>query len=182
MAEALTKMDPTRRILHIETGAEFRKFIQGANYTAKLGKNVVEKGWLMPEFMPIYLWAKILVEKYTGEEHMIFDGTPRKIMEARTLESVFPFYGQGKPWMIYLDIHHEESSKRLHLRASVQGRKDDDKDAVERRKVAFENEVQPTVDYYRNDPNVRFLDINGIGSIEEVHARIVKAIGLEQVA
>lgn len=179
LGDALSKKDPSRKILHVETGAEFRKFIQGDSYTARLGKNVVEKGWLMPEFIPVYLWTKVLVEKYTGEEHIIFDGTPRKLLEAKTLESVFPFYGQGKPWMIYLDIHHDESSKRLSLRSSKQGRKDDDQDAIERRKIAFERDVLPTVEFYRKDPSVTFLDIDGVGSIEEVHARIMERLHLE---
>ena len=179
LGDALFKKDPSRKVLHIETGAEFRKFMQGESYTARLSKNVVEKGWLMPEFMPVYLWGRALIERYTGEEHLIFDGTPRKLLEAKVLESVFPFYSMGKPWMIYLDIHHEESSKRLSVRAIQQGRKDDDNDAVLRRKIAFENEVLPTVEFYKNDPSVAFLDIDGIGSVEEVHARIMERLRLD---
>ncbi|MCX6716156.1 MAG: nucleoside monophosphate kinase [Candidatus Taylorbacteria bacterium] len=177
LIEALKAKDPVHQIVYIETGAEFRKFIQGDSHMAKMGKNVVEKGWLMPEFMPIYLWGKVLVEQYKGNEHIVFDGTPRKPLEAQILESVFPFYELGTPWVIYLDIEHEESHKRLTLR-SQEGRKDDNNAAIERRKVAFEKDVVPTIGYYRNNPNVKFLDINGERSIEEIHADIVERLGL----
>ena len=70
----------------------------------------------MPKFMCIYVWGRRLVEEYTGNEHLIFDGTPRKLMEAKTLDELFPFFGLEKPWLIYLDVEHDESSKRLSLR------------------------------------------------------------------
>lgn len=177
LIEALKKSDPKRNIVIVETGVEFRKFIDGTGYTAKLGKDIVDGGRLMPAFMPIYLWAKTLVEKYTGDEHIIFDGTPRLLMEAMTLDSLFPFYELGKPWVIYLDIDHDESVTRLTKRA-VEGRKDDHPDAIERRRLAFENEIRPSIEYYRTNPNVNFLDIDGEQAIEAVHADIVKRIGL----
>ncbi|MDE2037697.1 MAG: nucleoside monophosphate kinase [Patescibacteria group bacterium] len=178
LVEALKKADPGRSDLYIETGAEFRKFMQGEQYTAKLSKRLVESGGLMPEFMPVYLWGKLLVEAYTGEQHIVFDGTPRKLLEAQVLDQMFPFYGLEMPWVIYLDVEHEESAKRLSLRAQKGGRKDDGPEAIEKRRVAYERDVKPTVDWYRANPNVRFLDIDGERSIEEIHADIVKKVGL----
>lgn len=166
-----------RNVLHIETGAEFRKFLKTEGYTAQLAKEIIESGGLMPEFMPVYMWGKFLTEKYTGEEHLIFDGTPRKLLEAELLGSVFPFYHLDKPSVIYLDIEHEESHKRLSLRAS-QGRADDTPEAIEHRRVAFEKDVLPVVEWYRKNQNIKFLDIDGHGTIEEVHARIVQNLGL----
>ncbi len=166
-----------RAVLHVETGAEFRNFLKTEGYTAGLAKTIIESGGLMPEFMPVYMWGKLLTEKYTGEEYLIFDGTPRKLLEAELLGSIFPFYGLQNPFVIYLDIEHEESSKRLTIRAK-EGRRDDTAEAIERRRIAFEADVKPVVEWYRTNPNVTFLDIDGHGTIEEVHARIVKNLGL----
>jgi len=166
-----------RPVLHVETGAEFRKFIGSDNYTAKLSKTIIEQGGLMPEFMPVYMWGRLLTEKYTGQEHLIFDGTPRKLLEAELLGSIFPFYNLTNPAVVYLDIEHEESSKRLTIRAK-EGRRDDNAEAIERRRLAFEQDVFPVVEWYRTNPNVQFLDIDGHGTMEEVHARIVKSLGL----
>ncbi|MFA6432878.1 MAG: nucleoside monophosphate kinase [Candidatus Paceibacterota bacterium] len=169
--------DPGHPVIYVETGAEFRKFNEGPSYTASLSKSTIDRGIYMPEFMPIYIWGKLLVEKYSGKENLILDGTPRKPMEANVLESLFPFYNLGKPWVIYLDIDHDESIQRLTLRA-VQGRKDDTPEGMENRRKEYEKNVAPIVAWYRTNPNVNFLDIDGERPIEEIHTDIVKRVGL----
>jgi adenylate kinase family enzyme len=157
-----------RPILYVETGIEFRKFISTDNHTARLGKDIIETGGLMPEFMPVFIWGKILTEQYKGDQHLIFDGTPRKLLEAQLLDSVFPFYSLGKPHVIYLDIEHEESHTRLMIR-SKEGRKDDNAEAIEHRRIAFEQDVLPTVEWYRTNPHVTFLDTDGHGTVLSKH-------------
>lgn len=178
LSEALQKIHD-RPVLYVETGSELRKFCASNDtYTKQQTKKIIDQGLLMPEFMPVYMWAKLLAEQYTGQEHVIFDGTPRKLLEAKLLESVFPFYSLNKPYVIYLDIEHQHSSQRISLRAKSGGRNDDQPDIIEHRRIAFEQDVTPTVEWYRSNPNVIFLDIDGRPSIEEVHAQIVKAVGL----
>jgi adenylate kinase family enzyme len=177
LMDLLKIKDTEHPIIYMETGAEFRKYAQGTSYTAKLTKNIIDNGGLMPEFMCVYLWGRILAEHYSGNEHVVFDGTPRKLLEANLLESVFPFYNLPKPYVIYLDIDHPESTKRLSLRASA-GRKDDSAEGIEKRRTAFENDVMPTIEWYRTNPNVTFLDVNGIGPIDKIHDDVVKRLGL----
>lgn len=162
-----------------QTGQGFRDFFKTDNYTAKMSKEGVEKGNLMPEFMCVYIWGNLLVDNFTGTQHVVFDGTPRKLLEAQLLAGIFPFYGLGKPWVIYLDVEHEESHKRLSLRAKSSGRADDSAEAIEIRKSAYEKDVIPTIEWYRTNPDVNFLDIDGERSIEEIHADIVKRVGLK---
>ncbi|MDE1941242.1 MAG: nucleoside monophosphate kinase, partial [Patescibacteria group bacterium] len=178
LIERLKKRDSTP-VIHIETGAEFRRFFQGETYTAKLSKSIIEQGYLMPEFMCVYIWGSILEGKFTGKEHLVFDGTPRKLLEAKMLQGVFPFYSFPKPWLIYLDVEHEESAKRISLRSANSGRKDDGAEALEKRRKAYEEDIVPTIEWYKTNPDVNFLDIDGERPIEEVHAEIVKKIGLE---
>jgi len=78
-----------------------------------------------------------------------------------------------------LNVDHVASLKRLILRGSQSGRADDNKEAIERRKNAFEKDVDPVIEWYRTDPNIRFLDIDGERSIEEIHLDIVKKVGLK---
>ncbi len=178
LMDLLKKKTPEKEIIYVETGAGFREYAEGDSYSAKLTKDTIDNGGLMPEFMCVYIWGTKLADKCTGIEHLVFDGTPRKLLEAQLLESVFPFYGMGKPWVIYLDVHHEESHKRISLRQKDKGRADDSKDAIERRKFAYENDIVPSIEYYRKNANFNFLDVNGIGTIEDIHADIVKRVGL----
>jgi len=179
LIKAFTEKDPSNPPLYMYTGQRLRKLIQEEGHTAKLTKKVVDSGGLMPEFMPIYIWSRILVESYKGTEPLIFDGSPRRLLEAKILESAFPFYGIEKPTVVYLDVHHEESHSRLMLRAKTNGRPDDGPAEIENRKKAYENDIMPVVEFYRTSSNVNFLGINGIGPIEDIHADIVKRIGLK---
>lgn len=174
LTQKLREIDPDVKIMHIESGNELRKFTKESSYTASLTKQTIDGGGLMPEFMPIYLWGKLFVDGFTGKETLVFDGTPRKLMEAKVLDSVFPFYNLNKPWVIYLDVDHEESTKRLTLR----GRTDDSAEGIQKRLAWYEADVRPSVEFYRANPNVNFLDIDGERSIDEVHADIVKMVGL----
>lgn len=168
-----------RQVLDMETGAGFRKFFQGTGHTQALSKKIIERGDLMPVFMCVYIWGNTLVEKFTGEEYLVFDGTPRKLMEAQIMEAVFPFFGLEKPWVIYLDVEHEESMKRLSLRAKQSGRADDSEEAIVRRRKAYEDDVIPTIEWYKTNPNVKFLDVDGERPIEAIHEEIVKLVGLK---
>ena len=179
LMEALKKNDSNHSVLYVETGAEFRKFFtENTDYTARLSKKIIESGGLMPEFMPIYIWSKLLVDKYTGSEHLVFDGTPRKLLEAEVFEGAFSFYGLGKPWVIYLDVGHHESIGRLSLRAKQSNRPDDEVKALEERRLEYEKSVVPVIEWYKTNPNVNFLDIAGERSIEDIHADIVEKLGL----
>ena len=175
LIDALKAADPGRGVLYIQTGEEFREFIKGDGYTEKLAKESYEAGILMPEFLSIHQWVRALVERYTGDEHIIFDGTPRKFHEAGVLESVFGFYDIEKVWVINVEITPEESLKRLLLRKRL----DDDEDNIKKRMAWYETDVAPAVEYYRTNPGYHFLKIDGERSVEAIHADIVKRLGLE---
>ena len=179
LIDVLKKKDPAHASLYVQTGQEFRQYTKETSYTAVLTKKTIEAGSLMPEFMCVYLWGRLIAEKYTGNEYLVFDGTPRKLMEAQMLEPLFSYYGLDKPYVIYLDVDHEEASNRLAIRGRSSGRPDDGKEQIEVRRKAYEADIVPSIEYYRNNPNINFLDIDGQRSIEEIHADIVKKLGLE---
>lgn len=174
LVEALKNADPTRGIVKIQTGAEFRKLAADPGYTQGLIKQSIEAGKLIPEFLCIYAWGRALADRFTGNEYLIFDGTPRKPYEAIILNSVFDFYGFEKPWVLDIDISPEEAVKRLMLRKRV----DDTEADIRERLSWFETDVVPTLEYYDENPRYRFLKIAGERSIEAIHADIVKKTGL----
>ncbi len=174
LIETLNKVDPSRKLLYIQTGAELRKFMLGPSLTQKLTKEILDKGGLPPEFVAIYQWIKILVENYTGEEHLIFDGTPRRLHEASMFTSIVAFYKLEKPWVIDIDIDNEEAVRRLLLRK----RFDDTERDIRARLSWYETEVVPVVGYFRTNTNYRFMQIDGNRSVDEIHAEIVKKVGL----
>jgi adenylate kinase len=170
----LEKNDKEHKVLHIESGEEIREFIKGSSYTQGVARDIYNKGGLIPEFVVVYLWTAALIANFTGKEHLVFDGMPRKVHEAGALGSIFDFYGLSKPWVINVDISHKEAVKRLLARK----RSDDTKEEIEKRLNWYETDVMPTMAYYDSNPRCNFLKVNGERSVEEIHADIVKKVGL----
>jgi len=61
------------------------------------------------QILAVWMWSHLLVEKMTGEEHVIFDGTPRSFHEAQIIDTAVTFYNRQRPHVIYLNISRETS-------------------------------------------------------------------------
>lgn len=171
----LKKTDPSRKTLCIQTGAEVREFIKGDLITQRLSRTIYDKGGLQPEFLMIFMWTNVLVEKYTTKEHLIMDGMPRKYHEAGVLNSIFSFYKLGKPHVIYIDISKEEAKKRLLARKRV----DDTAEKIEERLGWFEVEVAKTLDFFKNNPDYDYVVVNGEQSPQDVYEEILNKTKLD---
>lgn len=170
LQDYLKKYDPEQDVLYIQTGQELREFIKGPSITQKVSSELYDIGGLQPEFLMVYLWTNVLVNRYTTGEHLIMDGMPRKYHEAGVLDSVWKFYKiKNKPHVIYLDIPMEESVKRLMSRK----RMDDNEDDIRERLSWFESEVIPTLDFFRNNPDYNYIQLNGMGTAEDIHKEIL---------
>jgi len=169
LGEYLKKIDPEREVFFLETGAEFRKFIQGEGYTQRLSKKIYDEGGSQPEFLSVYMWSHLIAENFKEDEHLIVDGTPRRFHEAGALDSIFNFYNREKPYLIFLNIGEKWAVKRLLGR----GRIDDNHDDIKARLDWYETDVVPAINFYRNNLKYNFLEINGEQTIEKVHQDIL---------
>ena len=159
-------------VLYVQSGYEFRNFVMGASQTARLSKAINDQGGLQPEFLAVYMWVNMLVKEYTGGEHLIFDGTPRRPHEAGVLHSIFKFYGIEKPCVVYINVNAEWSKKHLLIR----GRRDDNEKDINARFDWFEKEVSPTVDFYRNNAAYDFIELNGEQEIKAVFKELTEKV------
>lgn len=172
LSEYLKKLDPSRDVLYVQSGQEFREFIKGNTETQKLSKAIYDVGGLQPEFLAVYMWASVLVNKFTKNEHIIMDGMPRKYHEAGVLDSVFNFFGIQKPIVINIDISKDISIDRLMARNRV----DDTREEIEERLFWYETEVVPAIGFYAVNEKYNFAKVDGNRSIEEVHTDIVELV------
>jgi adenylate kinase family enzyme len=159
-------------VLYIQSGYEFRNFVMGTTQTARLSKGINDVGGLQPEFLAVYMWVNMLVREYTGGEHLIFDGTPRRPHEAGVLHSIFDFYGIEKPNVIYINVSANWAKEHLLVR----GRHDDNEKDIKSRLEWFEKEVEPTIQFYRNDSKYNFLEINGEQEVKNVFKELSEKI------
>jgi adenylate kinase family enzyme len=166
----LEERNPERVTLNISTGDKFRAFASGDTYFAqKQVKEILNKGGLMPAFLPIWLWSGTFVEQLTGNEHLIVDGFPRRPEEAVVFDSAIDFFGRQHPMVVSLNVPAETVMQRL-----LEGRKrgDDKEEEIKSRLAWYEKEVVPTIQFFRDSPRYQVFDVEGTASIEEVHAAI----------
>lgn len=164
-----------RNSFHLEAGDRFRAFINEDTYTSHLSQEVSKRGGLQPEFLSIWAWTDKMVYHLNQDEHLLIDGTPRRLSEAKILESVFEFLDRKEVAVVYLNVSREWAIQRMHDR----GRTDDKKiEDVIARLDWFETDVVPVLDFYRSHRSHAFHEINGEQEIGKVHQDIVKSLGL----
>jgi adenylate kinase family enzyme len=163
----------SRGVFHLESGNRFRDFIKGNYFASNLAREISESGGLQPEFLSTWVWASEIIENLRKDMHLILDGTPRRLAEAKVLESAFHFFERPRVDIIYINVSKEWSIQKLHDR----GRADDIeiKSVLERMKW-FESDVVPAIDYYRAHRSHVFHEINGEQSIEKVHQDIINSL------
>jgi adenylate kinase len=117
----------------------------------------------------------MFIEKLHGNEHIVFDGAPRAIEEAKVLDTALSFYGRKNPTIIFLNVSEEWATDRLRAR----GRADDlNPDVIARRLAYFNKDVAPTVEHYRNESGYRFFEINGEQTPDQVFSDVKEVLGL----
>ena len=161
-------------ILHIETGARLREFIKQDNFSSQKAKAVMVAKELQPSFVPNFIWSKALIDEMTGREHIVIDGSPRKLVEAQIMDSALSFYDRKQTIVVHLNVSRDWSRERLLAR----GRLDDDIVGIEKRLDWFEEEVTPVIEFFRNSGHFKYLEVNGEDEIDNVHHNILVASGL----
>jgi len=175
LRDYLGKNDGGRKVIYIETGQLLRDFGKqyAGNYTAKLVNEVINEGKLMPAYMPIKLWTDCLINNYTGEEHIIFDGVARRYHEAGILEGALQMYLKIKPHILDIVVSDDWATERLLGR----GREDDNEDDIRERLAFYQSDVKESIEYFKKDESwFNYHAINGEQTIEGVHDEIVGQI------
>ncbi len=164
---------PDTPIFYLQTGQYFREFIKGDSMASRIAKEAIDSGERAPDFLAMYIWSKLFVEELKGEEHLIIDGSPRSVNEAKNLDIALKFFKREHPAVIYLKVSRKWSFDHLMARAEKEGRKDDTAESINKRLDWFDADVKPAIERFRRDRDYDFVEINGEQSIEAVHRDIM---------
>lgn len=156
-------------IAHLSTGDAFRSAIKNGTAVGKLAKESVEAGKLVPD----EIVARIVEEAMAApsfKNGCILDGFPRTRAQADALQKMLDAHGQKIARVVNITVDDENIIARLLQR----GRVDDDVSIVRHRLDVYRRETAPLLDYYGNSE--RLVSVDGIGSVNEVNERILRAI------
>ncbi len=174
MLKDLLERRDNARVAYVGLGDEMRKFIGGDSYSSILGKEILNRGQLMPLFIVSQGFANAIVGGLTApSDHLLIDGFPRSVEQVAPFESAMKFYGRQNVEIVYLDIAKEEAVARLRAR----GRHDDTEEGILQRFHEYENNVLPALELLKTK-GFKIHHINGVQHIDNVHADIRKALEL----
>ena len=194
----------TYGIPQISTGDMLRAAVKAGSEIGLKAKSVMESGGLVTDEIIIALVKERITEN-DCKNGFLFDGFPRTIPQAEAMrdagvnidvvleidvpdeEIVKRLSGRrvhmesGRVYHIEFNPPAEEGKDDETSEPLIQ-RDDDKEETVRKRLSVYHEQTKPLVDFYqdmeKNYGGVRFVKINGIGSIENIVADIKASLGL----
>jgi adenylate kinase len=190
------------RVPQISTGDLMRAERQRGTELGKQFDSFMSLGKLVPDDLVLSLFRQRLAQD-DAKSGAIFDGYPRTIPQAESLEKVLGETSRKVDHVVSIEVPLAEMIERVvhrrscevcgqiyHLkynpppspdRCSCGGRlvqrADDTEEVVRKRNDEYLAKTAPLLDYYTPLGLVR--PVNGVGSLDEVLGRIKAAIGLQ---
>ncbi len=159
---------------HVSTGDLFRFHMGNDTELGQLAKSYINKGQLVPDQVTINMLKNVVVENGDAKG-FIFDGFPRTNDQAVALDELLAELNTSISVMLALEVEENELKTRLLGRAKTSGRADDaDPKIIANRIEVYNKETAPVKDFYQKQN--KFVEIDGIGSMDEITARLTKAI------
>ncbi|MGI4870804.1 MAG: adenylate kinase [Janthinobacterium lividum] len=167
-------------LVHLSTGDLLRAQIAEGTALGLKAKKLMDEGLLVPDEVVIGMIGHAL-QTNPQASGFIFDGFPRTVAQAESLDSLLATHSTTVGCMIALEVREEELVKRLLERGKTSGRPDDQEESKIRRRVTVYNtETAQVAGYY--DQQHKFHSLNGIGDIENIYAQICSLIDQHQPA
>ncbi len=139
-------------IPHVATGDMLRAAIAEGSDVGTRVKSVVESGQLVPDDLMIDLIRARIAAEDT-DAGFILDGFPRTTAQAEALDTMFGDIGRNFSVVFALQLGDQVAIERLLLRGELEGRVDDNPEAIAKRLAAYHRETEPLVEYYRTRGN-----------------------------
>jgi adenylate kinase len=156
----------------ISTGDIFRHHITHETELGVRVKAIVDAGDYVPDDLTNELVAARLSEPDAAKGFLL-DGYPRTLDQVRFLDELLASDGKLEA-VVRLTADPDELVRRLTHRAHEQGRADDTEDAIRHRQNVYAQQTAPIIEVYRE--RGLLVEVDGIGSVDEVAARIREAL------
>ena len=168
-----TRLKEKLGLAHISTGDMLRAEIAAGTELGKQAKSVMDAGNLVSDEILLGMLESRLSQADVAKG-FILDGYPRNVAQANALDAVLAKIGQPLDAVVQLDVGTDLLVQRIAGRAAEQGRADDTPESVRNRLNVYNEQTAPVVDFYAARGTLERVD--GVGELDEVEARIHKAI------
>lgn len=161
-------------LYHISTGDLFRKNITTETKLGLEAKSYLDNGDLVPDSVTIkMLENEVLLNK--DVKGYIFDGFPRTLNQAESLDFFLESINHNINATIALDVSEDELISRLLERGKITNRSDDqDVDKIKNRFNEYNNKTSILINFYKNQN--KFYSVDGKGSVDDITLRLFNLI------
>lgn len=157
----------------ISTGDMFRANVKNGTELGKKVEAVLAAGELVPDSLTEEIVADRLNQDDAANGFLL-DGFPRNLHQVEALDAYLAAKGQALDAVVFLDVDSEVLIARLLRRAELEGRADDNEQTIRRRMDIYASETKPLLDHYA--AKALLVNVNGIGTVEQVDARVLAAV------
>ena len=157
-------------LYHISTGDLFRKNISNKTNLGIEAKSFLDNGDLVPDSVTIkMLENEVLLNKQV--KGYIFDGFPRTLAQAKSLDTFLNSINLKINATIALDVDENELITRLLVRGKTTNRSDDqDLEKIKNRFNEYNTKTSILIDFY--DKQGKFCSVDGKGSVDDITIRL----------
>lgn len=158
---------------HISTGDIFRANVSAGTPLGEEAQRYMSSG----EYVPDSVTNAMVRDRLSRDDcrpGFMLDGYPRTLEQVTELDMMLQSDGLHLNYVAELTVDTEEVIQRLLKRAQDQGRVDDTVDVIRRRLEVYSEQTAPLVAVYRE--RGLLVQVDGMGSVDEVTARILAAV------
>ena len=157
-------------LYHISTGDLFRKNISNQTKLGIEAKSYLDNGDLVPDSVTI----KMLENEVLSNKEVngyIFDGFPRTLNQAESLDDFLSSINLKINATIALDVNEDELITRLLDRGKTTNRSDDqDIEKIKNRFNEYNTKTSILINFYNKQD--KFFSVDGKGSVNDITSRL----------
>ena len=167
---------PNSSIKSIIMGEIFREFFKKEGYVEDIARDLTMKqGKFQPNFLTDSLFVNKVIDEIDQESFFFFDGYPRNINQLGLIKELLLYVRRENFVIINIDVSRESVKKRMLAR----GRGDDTESSVESRLDEFDRLVAPMLEEIKNDPSLKYIEVDGEPSPEKIHEDIISKLEIK---
>ena len=164
---------------HISTGDMLRAAVAAGTPLGLKAKAVMDAGQLVSDDILLGMLEERLAQD-DARNGFILDGYPRNLAQADALDHLLARIRQPLDAVVKLEVPGEAIVGRCQIRFQAEGRADDNPDTVSKRLSVYAEQTAPVADFYARRGKLQVVD--GVGSLDEITARIKRALERESAA
>jgi adenylate kinase len=157
----------------ISTGDIFRANVSQGTDLGIEAKRYMDAGEYVPDEVTNGM-VRDRIDQADAAPGFLLDGYPRTLAQVQELDAMIKHTGHELDAVVVLTADSDELIARLLNRAQLEGRADDTEDVIRRRQEIYLAETEPLIGVYRD--RGLLVEVDGMGEVDEVSARIVEAL------